>query len=290
VEESAAIVDRLTAAGGINAFAAGDPERDFGIATYFAHPEDPEHEVECHEDWGECELESGEMPMPAEASPSGVWPMQPDESWDSHLTVVDQRSGWEYDLWNVHSIGGGEIGTSWGGRTRITGDGLGSAAVAANYGSLAGLIRPQELAAGKINHALALNVPCTHGQVYPATGSGRLCEDAGMPTPGAPAMGARFQLRISDRKLQRFPGWQRAILKALKRYGAYVTDTTEVEEYWSLKFESRASYTSLGYKDPFEVLARKRGLPRHDDNANGDDEFMYQVSKGVDWSRLRVVR
>ena len=54
----------------------------------------------------------------------------------------------------------GELVTAWGGRTRIDGDGLGSAAVAANFGTLAGLVRPEELEAGRIEHALFMTVPC----------------------------------------------------------------------------------------------------------------------------------
>ena len=56
---------------------------------------------------------------------------------------------------------------------RIDGNGLGSDAVAAQFGSLAGIIRPAEMKSGRIEHALALTVPCTVGFVAPAVTPGQ---------------------------------------------------------------------------------------------------------------------
>jgi hypothetical protein len=292
VSGSRAASNRMAAAGGLDPIGAGDPERDYGIATYFATETDPTYKVECLEEWGHCALEDVRVPLPAGAAPSGRWPLPEETSWDSHLTVVDQKSGWEYDMWNVWRVDHGqrEIEASWGGRTKIAGDGLGSAAIAANYGSFAGVIRPQELAAGRIDHALVMNVPCTKGKVWPATGTGRLCADAGLPSRGAPYMGSRYQLAISAEKLSTYPSWQRAILRALKQYGAYVADTTGLEEDWSLKFESRAGYTSLGHEDPFVTLGRELGFDPQDYNENGWDEYWFLYNKGVNWERMRLVK
>ena len=120
---------------------------------------------------------------------------------DHHLAVVDQRSGWEYDLWEVESkpSGGGELVTGYGGRTRIDGDGLGSDATAAHFGLLAGIIRAQELRRGRIDHALFLVADCDSGEfVYPARGRGAPCGDR----TDAPAEGMRFQLDMSDAEIR----------------------------------------------------------------------------------------
>src|SRR5260370_30947240 len=79
---------------------------------------------------------------------------------DAHLTVIDQRSGWEYDLWGVSSKPprGGRLIVRWGGKTRASGDGLGSARAAAGYGTAAGVLRAEELGSGAIRHALFLPV------------------------------------------------------------------------------------------------------------------------------------
>jgi len=69
---------------------------------------------------------------PAAARPAGGF-ATPGNDHDAHMTIVDQQSGWEYDLWNVQSKTGSTFNFGWGGRTRIDGNGLGSAGVAAGY-------------------------------------------------------------------------------------------------------------------------------------------------------------
>ncbi len=183
---------------------------------------------------------------------------------DRHLTVVDQRSGWEYDLWEVESkpSGGGELVTGYGGRTRIDGDGLGSDATAAHFGLLAGIIRAEELRRGRIDHALFLVADCDSGEfVYPARGRGAPCEDR----TDAPAEGMRFQLDMSDAEIRALdaPRWKRAILRALARYGMFVGDTGGSP--WDLEFESGSTYTSFGYPDRILRYAKRIGIPREDD-------------------------
>lgn len=280
----------LAGSGPISHHVVGDAERDYGIAIFYAGPEDPIRKLHCVRPWGRCEVEGREVPVPAQAVPSGVWPLRHEgEEWDSHLTVIDTSTGVEYDLWNVRGIDDGTVEAAWGGHTPVWGDGLGSDAVAARYGSLAGVIRFEELEAGRINHALALNVPCTVGFEYPALKGGLECEDAGMSTQGRPAMGTRLQLELNRAEVRRAPLWKRGILRALDRYGAYVADTTGVEDQWSLKFESPAGYTAFGQPDPYVELAKRQGLSEHDFNENGEVEYWFDLASGVDWSRLRVV-
>ena len=121
------------------------------------------------------------------------------------MAVIDQASGWEYDFWQVASkpAGGGTISISWGGRTAIgtaDADGRDSNATAAHFGLAAGVIRPSELAAGEINHALFMVVKCTSGtSVYPAgPGAGSACADK----TNAPAMGQHFFLDMTDAQIE----------------------------------------------------------------------------------------
>src|SRR5688500_2207092 len=177
--ESEEVAGRLVESGPIGPIPAGDPERDFGIATYHTQPGDPAKTVTCVEDFGGvCELEGVDVPMPAGAIPSGVWPLAaPEDDWDSHLTVIDHASGIEYDLWNIREMDDDSISIKWGGITNIRGHGLGSDAVASQNGAVAGTVRAEELRAGEVNHALALFVPCTEGYVYPATKGGLDCSE-----------------------------------------------------------------------------------------------------------------
>lgn len=286
------MVNRLVGAGPISYAVAGDPARDFGMATFYSTPDDPVYTFHCTENWGRCAIEGMEVHVPEEVMPSGVWPLpSPNTAWDSHLTIIDTETGWEYDLWDVRSIANGEITTSWGGRTRIDGDGLGSDAVAAQFGSLAGVIRGEELAAGRIRHALTIDVPCTNGFVPPATKGGWECRDAGMPVADGLPMGAHLQLKIGRKKIRRMdaPKWKKAIIRALRNYGAYVSDTTGTADQWSLNFESSASYKNYPVADPIVQVARQSGIQPEDYNNNGHDEYWMDIASGVNWDRLRVV-
>jgi hypothetical protein len=207
------------------------------------------------------------------------------------MTVIDQQSGWEYDMWNVQSKTDSTINFGWGGKTRIDGDGLGSAAVAADYGSIAGPIRPEELAAGQIDHALSMVVPCTDSYVYPAQSTGISCADAGLPSSDSIPMGSHFQLRMSARQIKRLrvASWQKTVLRALSTYGAYVADTSGLANDWAFERESSATWTSFGQPDPWVQYAKSLGLQPADFNHNGYGEYWMDVGKGVPWGRMGIV-
>lgn len=287
------VVNRLTSASdGVSHFVAGDEAKDWGVAMYYSDASDPVYTVQCTEPWGVCAVEGAQIHIPEDAAPSGVWPLpNPNADYDSHLTVVDQTTGWEYDLWNIRSMQNGVIVIKWGGKTRVDGDGLGSDAVAARYGSAAGLIRAEELQEGKIDHALSLTVPCTDGFTWPASKGALECSEAGMPTNHALQNGDLLQLKLSRKRIARFPKWKSAILTAWKKYGAYVGDTTGDATQWSLKFESAAGYEAEGQSDPLVELAQSQGFEAVDYNGNGQDEFWFNIASGVKWdSKLRVVK
>ena len=291
LENSEEISGKLVESGPIGPIPAGDPERDFGIATYHTQPGDPTKTVTCVEDFGgTCDLEGVEVPMPPNAIPSGVWPLaEPDDDWDSHITVIDHDSGLEYDLWNIREMDNDSISIKWGGVTNVRGYGLGSEAVASENGAIAGMVRAEELRAGKIDHALALFVPCTEGYVYPATKGGLDCSDNGFDAEDRPAMGAHFQLPADPEVLSDAPRWKRAILEALDRYGAYVVDTSGTEGIWGVKHESPNGYTSQGQDDPFVKLAIDSGIAGADINENGIPEYFFNFGFETDFSRLRLV-
>ena len=277
VANSQAIVSSVAGAGPANLVAGDAGTRwDYSHPLYYSQASDPVFTIDCLESWGTCDVEGMQVRIPDAARPAA--------GGDGHLTVIDQASGWEYDLWQVRSkpAGGGTLTASWGGRTRIDGDGLGSNATAAHYGGAAGVIRAQELAAGRIDHALFLVIKCgSGGKVYPSLGTGARCSD---PT-NAPAMGSRFQLDMSDAEIDalQVPTWKKAILRAMAQYGMYFGDTGGPG--FGLQFESGASYTSFGAEDAMVSFARQIGM-----RANGEGKFSFNVRDGVDWqSRLRVV-
>lgn len=280
-DNSDRVVARMLGFGSAQHFVAGlaDTDDDYWHPTYWSQPGDPLFRLHCYErSWGTCEVEGHRIRVPNAARPAA--------GGDGHLTVVDQDTGWEYDLYEVRSkpAGGGLLQFRWGGRTRIDGDGLRSGATAANFGNLAGVIRTAELAAGRINHALFLVVRCSSGRVvYPARGAGRSCAELGLPTHDAPPMGARFQLAMSVAEIDALavPEWKKTILRAMATYGMFVGDTGGGS--WGTKMESGSTFTSFGYPDPLVRFAQANGWT-HD-----EDVWVGKLHDGVDWTRLRMI-
>jgi hypothetical protein len=277
------IVDRLLEWGPIQHLEAGQggTEGDWGHPVYFARRSDPLYRVSCVAHAGDCALEGRRVRIPARARPAG--------GEDAHLTVVEPDRKWQYDLYRVTAkpMRGGIVTVGWAGRTRVDGSGLGSDAVAARYGTIAGDLRAREIQAGRIDHALFLVVRCDSGRhVYPALKGGAACARNGEPAEGAPPMGTLLQLDMTDEEIEDLdvPDWKKTILRAMARYGMYVGDTGGSS--WSLKEESGISYTSLGGPDPWVGLAREVGIPQDPDTGR----YVFNLRNDVDWDeRLRVV-
>jgi hypothetical protein len=257
---------------------AADTPSDWYDPVYWSQPSDPIYTVHCTRSWGVCSVEGAQIRIPGPARPSG--------SADAHLSVIDQASGWEYDFWQASKPGaaGGALTVSWGGRTSIGGDGLGSGASAAGQGLAGGLIRAAELAAGHIDHALAMSVRCTAaGPVYPAHGDAAICPD---PTD-APPTGQRFYLAMTDPEIAALPApaWKKTVLTALAHYGVYITDTGG--NISLVAFESGSSYTSFGRPDPLVAFAQQNPSPAI---VPDHELYYYDLASGVDWAgRLRAL-
>lgn len=281
---SSKVVARLTDWGPPQNLLAGhaDTDADYFHPLYWSHARDPVFRVRCVL-YRPCEVEGHRIRIPDRARPAG--------GGDGHLAVIDARSGWEYDFWQVRRkpAGGGELVVSHGGRTRIGGSGLRSNATAAAFGLAAGVIRAAEIRAGRIDHALFAQIKCTSGRsVYPSRrrGTGAPCETFGLSNAAAPPLGARFFLDLSDRQIARLrvPEWKKTILTALARYGMIVGDTNGGNGAWGLQLESGSSYTSFGKDDPWDALAEELGAERN------DQARVLVLDGGVDWARhLRQV-
>ncbi|MDO8184234.1 hypothetical protein Q5424_00090 [Conexibacter sp. JD483] len=267
---------------------------DYAHPTYYAQPTDPIYTLKAS--GTKNYLEGMRIRIPTEAKPA--------LGDDGHMTVV-QPDGWEYDFWRVQDkpAGGGTLTFSIGGRTRIDGDGIDSKATASNFGNLAGVIRAQELAAGKINHALFIVVRCTSSTsgfghnttpapsssqgawVFPASHGGARCSAA--DEAGAPPMGARFQLNMTATQINALsvPAWKKTILTALATYGGYVGDTGG--SGFAFQFESGSTYTSFGSSDPLVSFSQSVGIKTGTGSWAGT--YAYNMSSGVDWAKyLRV--
>lgn len=276
--DSAQVVAKLLSFGPIDNLVVGtaDSSDDFSHPVYFSRRSDPVFRLHCSENWGRCSIEGKRIRVPDAARPAA--------GDDGHMTVITP-TGWEYDLWRVQSKlrGGGTLVFSWGGRTRIHGDGRGSGGTASGFGNVAGIIRAGELESGRINHALFMTARCDSGRwVYPAVKSGSSCGPGGRE--GAPPMGVRLQLAMSSAEIDALsvPRWKKTILRAMARYGLYLGDTGGGA--WGIQLESGSSFTSFGRADPLVAFARKNGW------RGSGGRYSATLRDGVDWARyLRVI-
>ena len=243
--------------------------------VYWPNSTDPLINVKCRENGNPC-LTGMKVRIPAGA--------QPQAESDAHMTVVDQAAGREYDFWQATKPENGEVSISGGNWIPIgnnSGTGLGGQAEAAYLGLLGGIVRAQELSAGKIEHALVTTVKCVQlHDVWPAPES--KVGDAICPNERpAPHFGTLLQLNMSDAEITATgaPSWQRTIMKAMARYGVYVVDTNGPrEKSMNLLTEDDLSFTSFGRPGKMAEFVKSQGGTNHE-----------LVGVPIDTSKLRVI-
>lgn len=150
----------------------------------------------------------------------------PDPMNDAHMCVADWRAGVAYDFLAFKKRQPGDLRTRALDRWDLNGAGVHAPGVTSCRGSgfplLAGLILPGEIAAGEIEHALALATPLNdpYFYAYPASQTDGFARgELALPE------GARLQLdpALDLRPFNLSPaGW--AIARALQVYGAYICD------------------------------------------------------------------
>jgi hypothetical protein len=190
----------------------------WGIPVYQASSDSPSYNVGCLQ--YDCWFNYGPTNIPANA--------QPQTGSDGHMIVM-QPNGQEFDMWAGQRDGNGwtageDSEESASGPavncTRVHGCG---AADVAGFALGAGLIRPEEIAQGHIDHALAITTPDTRADYIacPATDT-----DGRHDSADALPIGSHVQLDPSvNVNALHIPRWQKVIAVALQQYGAYVIDT-----------------------------------------------------------------
>lgn len=189
--------------------------KEWTVAVYQADGSTPTHEVKLTAGWApKNSLQN--VPIPDFA--------EPDPSQDGHMVIVDQSNGCIYDFWEMR-YKSGQWKASWGNALPLSGDGIfpkGYSARGSGFELLQGLIWPQELEAGKIEHALIFSYDHTKsgGPVPPATESDGETSDAwGIPE------GALVQLNPNlDLNSLGLSSYELTIATALQKYGMYCAD------------------------------------------------------------------
>ncbi|HSL64583.1 MAG TPA: hypothetical protein VK874_07980 [Gaiellaceae bacterium] len=203
----------------------------WSVPVYYADRTTPRRTVTLDAPWTIPAHRLVDVPFPAEA--------RPDPAGDMHMAVIDRDTGCFYEYYKLFRRGDGEWQARWANRGSLAGPGIHRSALstrASGFANLAGLIRPEELRAGAIEHALVFGHPFTKagGPVAPATDSdGRPGSETGaavgLSLPGGALPipeGARVQLDPAlDLDSVGLAPWQRVIARALQRYGMYLVDT-----------------------------------------------------------------
>jgi hypothetical protein len=184
------------------------------VPVYLATSRTPRYRVSLTASWAPARSLIG-VPIPRGA--------RPDPSSDGQMAIIDPQTRCEYDFWQARKRAHG-WSASWANSLHSTGSGVyphGLSARGSGFALLAGLIWPEEIARGQIDHALIFSYPLTSaaGFVAPATES-----DGTANEPDAIPEGALLQL---DPRLDvsSFPRYERIIARALQRYGMYLADT-----------------------------------------------------------------
>jgi len=211
-----------TSAGQMQYFLANSPHpnmtlRDWGVAVTETHQDDSLFTVPCVR-YSNCTLSAfGSFRIPSTAAP--------DPSDDGYLAVVDPGSQREWDMWQA-SRAGSSWSASAGAAVSTAGNGTAPSGTAsgdaANFPLLAGIVRPEEIAQGHIDHALVFGMPnvSSLGHVCPATHN-----DGSSTDPNALMEGSHLQLDPSvNVDALPIPAWQKTIARALQTYGMYLRD------------------------------------------------------------------
>jgi hypothetical protein len=141
---------------------------------------------------------------------------------DRHAIVVDASTCRLYETWATEQQGTrwtAGSGATWRLRSNALRPDGWTSADAAGLPILPGLLRYDEVAAGRVDHAIRFTTDTTDRRhVWPAR------HDAGsVDDPSYPPMGARFRLRASY-PISSYGRQARTVLRAMKTYGLVLAD------------------------------------------------------------------
>lgn len=212
--QSALLVRSLTQARNEQSFCLA--VKEWTTPVYFADATTPRRDVLLTADWAPARRMKG-VPIPPWA--------EPDPEDDGAMVIVDLVTRCEYDFWQAKNHGD-RWTASWGNSLRLDGTGVfpkGLSARGSGFALLAGVIWPEELRAGRIDHALVFTYAYCKagGPVPPATES-----DGEVRRADAIPEGARVQLDPAlDLDRLALEPYERIIARCLQEYGMILGDS-----------------------------------------------------------------
>jgi hypothetical protein len=190
---------------------------------------------------------------------------------DGHLAVLDTTTDCVFEMYRAKRDGSGGWTAEWVNATPADGDGIypdGLATRASGFSIAAGLIWPEELVAGRIDHALVFAYPATRkgDPVEPATRS-----DGRTDGPDTLPIGAHVVLDPElDLSTLGLSGPELTIATALQEYGMYLADSSRGMSLFAVHPQSYPY-------DPYE-------------EALGAGDLTYFGIGGIPFDRMKVRR
>lgn len=226
---------------------AGAVSQEWSIPVYFVEdlvPYPPEVFVAAHTSWGY----NLSAPIPEVA--------EPDPSADAHLCVIDRNTNEEWDFWQLR----GEYPSFTSGTGRPYDTSQSGARAAGEQGCresgfplIAGLIRPEEMEAGEIRHALVFAFDARDGAdqfVYPASTG---CDHNNSAAEDVWPIGTRIQLKPGI-GISHLPRGAEIVAQALKKYGAYLGDENDSMSI-GVAFQQNRDWSGLFDREDKDALA-----------------------------------
>jgi hypothetical protein len=220
----------------------GAEERFYGIPYTIVGPDQPLAEIAYGTDGADYGHESdrGPLPIPLDAPiQGGDGPGRDPSGGDRHVIVVQRETCRVFELYNAVRIPGGfrvSSSVAWDLRRTPSRPPGFTSADGAGLPFFPGLVRADELAAGRIGHALRFTAPrIRRAWVAPANHCGPHDDAA------APPAGTRVRLR-ADFDLSPYHGAARVLLEALKRHGMILAD---VGTAWTISGPSDPALADL---------------------------------------------
>ncbi|MET3963774.1 hypothetical protein ABIE44_003708 [Marmoricola sp. OAE513] len=171
-------------------------------------------------------------------------------SGDKHAVIIDKSSCRLYETWNTRVVKGkwhAGSGATWSLRSNKLRPNGWTSADAAGLPILPGLLRWNEVKAGKVNHAIRFTTDVTSNHhLWPAR------HHAGSTNSlSYPPMGARFRLKASY-NASKLGANARAVVAAMKKYGLVLADNGSP---WYFQGEQNAKWPEKLIEDLKKIPA-----------------------------------
>ncbi|HZG90791.1 MAG TPA: hypothetical protein VEZ42_11310 [Pseudonocardia sp.] len=236
--------------------------RNFTAPVFVADAGTPRYRIAPSASYATPEATLSRVPVPRNA--------RADPADDGHLAVLDTSTDCVFEMYRARPAGDGWA-AEWVNATPADGEGIypdGLATRASGFSIAAGLIWPEELRAGRIDHALVFAYPATRqgDPVPPATRS-----DGRTEGPDTLPIGAHLVLDPDlDLGGLGLTGPELTIATALQEYGMYLADSSRGLSLFAVHPQSYPT-------DPYEEIL-------------GGGDLTYLGIGDIPFDRMQVLR